>query len=64
MVNLKELLSSESIENLTVSQAIEGAVFRMYLGEDEGVKGKNPGDEGRNKYLCVCLPVPTSRMMM
>lgn len=53
MVNLKELLSSESIENLIVSQAIEGAVFRMHLGEDEGVKGKNPGDEGRNKYFVV-----------
>lgn len=53
MVNLKELLSSESIENLTASQAVEGAVFRMHLGEDEGVKGKNPGDEGRNKYFVV-----------
>ena len=53
MVNLKELLSSESIENLTASQAVEGSVFRMHLGEDEGVKGKNPGDEGRNKYFVV-----------
>ena len=53
MVNLKELLSSESIENLTTSQAIEGAVFRMHLGEEEGIKGKNPGDEGRNKYFVV-----------
>ena len=53
MVNLKELLSSESIENLTASQAVEGAVFRMHLGEDEGVKGKSPGDEGRNKYFVV-----------
>ena len=40
MVNLKELLSSESIENLTASQAVEGNVFRMHLGVDEGVKGR------------------------
>lgn len=53
MANLKELLSSESLENLTASQAVEGAVFRMHLGENEGVKGKNPGDEGRNKYFVV-----------
>lgn len=25
--------------------------YRMYLGENEGVKGKNHGDEGRNKYF-------------
>lgn len=53
MANLKELLSSESLENLTASQAVEGVVFRMHLGENEGVKGKNPGDEGRNKYFVV-----------
>ena len=53
MVNLKDILSSTSIENLTASQAVEGSVFRMHLGANEGVKGKNPGDEGRNKYFVV-----------
>lgn len=53
MVNLKDLLSEESLENLTASQAVEGAVFRMHLGTDEGVKGKNLGDNGRNKYFIV-----------
>lgn len=40
MVNLKDLLSENSMENLTASQAVEGSVFRMHLGTDEGVKGK------------------------
>ena len=53
MVNLKDLLSENSMENLTASQAVEGSVFRMHLGEEEGVKGKNPGDDGRNKYFVV-----------
>ena len=53
MVNLKDLLSENSMGNLTASQAVEGSVFRMHLGTDEGVKGKNPGDNGRNKYFVV-----------
>ena len=53
MANLKDLLSAESMENLTSSQAVEGAVFRMHLGAEEGVKGKSPGDDGRNKYFVV-----------
>ena len=53
MANLKDLLSSKGIENLISSQAVEGAVFRMHLGSEEGVKGKNIGDEGRNKYFVV-----------
>ena len=53
MANLKDILSSTSIENLTASQAVEGSVFRMHLGANEGVKGKNPGDDGRNKYFVV-----------
>ena len=47
MANLKDLLSAESMENLTSSQAVEGSVFRMHLGAEEGVKGKSPGDDGR-----------------
>lgn len=53
MANLKDLLSAASMESLTASQAVEGAVFRMHLGAEEGVKGKNPEDEGRNKYFVV-----------
>lgn len=53
MANLKDLLSAESMENLTSSQAVEGSVFRMHLGAEEGVKGKSPGDDGRNKYFVV-----------
>lgn len=53
MANLKDLLSAESMENLTSSQAVEGSVFRMHLGAEEGVKGKSPGDDGRKKYFVV-----------
>lgn len=53
MTNLKDLLSAERLENLTTSQAVEGSVFRMHLGSEEGVRGKNPGDVGRNKYFVV-----------
>lgn len=53
MANLKDILSSASLENLTSSQAVEGSVFRMHLGVKEGVKGKNSGDDGRNKYFVV-----------
>lgn len=53
MANFKDILSSASLENLTSSQAVEGSVFRMHLGAKEGVKGKNSGDDGRNKYFVV-----------
>lgn len=53
MAKLQDLLSSVSREILTTSQAVEGAVFRMHLGEEEGVKGKNAGEAGRNKYFVV-----------
>lgn len=53
MAKLQDLLSAKSQENLASSQAVEGAVFCMHLGEDEGVKGKNAGDDGRNKYFVV-----------
>lgn len=53
MANLKDILSSASLENLTSSQAVDGSVFRMHLGAKEGVKGKNSGDDGRNKYFVV-----------
>ena len=51
MAKLKDLLSTVSQETLVSSQAVEGMVFRMHLGDEEGVKGKNVGDVGRNKYL-------------
>ena len=53
MAKLQDLLSAVSLENLTSSQAEEGAVFRMHLGKNEGVKGKDVGDDGRNKYFVV-----------
>lgn len=53
MAKLKDLLSELSQENLTTSLAEEGAVFRMHLTDEEGVIGKNPGDDGRNKYFVV-----------
>lgn len=53
MAKLQDLLSLASKQNLTASQAVEGAVFRMRLGDEEGVKGKNPSDEERNKYFIV-----------
>lgn len=53
MANLKDLLSIESIENLAASQAVEGSVFRMHLGKEEGIIDKKPGDNGRNKYFVV-----------
>lgn len=30
-----------------------GNVYRLHLGEEEGVKEKNAGDNGRNKYIIV-----------
>lgn len=53
MAKLKDLLSTVSQETLVSSQAVEGMVFRMHLGDEEGVKGKNVGDVGRNKYFVV-----------
>lgn len=48
-----DLLSDEQKQHLLVSAVKEGDVFRMHLGDDEGVKGKNPGDDGRNKYFVI-----------
>ncbi len=53
MANFKDLLSAEDFEDLVASQAVEGSVFRMFLGDNEGIKGKHTGDEGRNKYFIV-----------
>lgn len=50
---LADLLSKEVIEKLTISSVQAGDVFRMHLGEEEKVIGKNLGDDGRNKYFVV-----------
>lgn len=50
---LSDLLSKEEIEKLTISSVQVGDVFRMHLGEEEKVKGKNLTDDGRNKYFVV-----------
>lgn len=55
MANLKDLLPTVSIENLTASQAVEGSVFRMHLGKEEGIIDKKPGDNaflsGIDRYV-------------
>lgn len=53
MTNLKDLLSDSAIGDLTSSIVQEGDVFRFHLSAEEGVIGKNIGDDGRNKYFIV-----------
>lgn len=49
----EELLSQETVERLLLSNVSVGEVFRMHLGDEEKIKGKNLGDDGRNKYFVV-----------
>lgn len=51
--SIGDLLSDELKRHLLVSAVREGDVFRMHLGDEEGVKGKNSGDDGRNKYFVI-----------
>lgn len=53
MASLKESLSQSSLQNLIDASIQEGAVYRMRLGKDEGVKGKEATDDSRNKYFIV-----------
>jgi len=48
-----DLLSPDAVERLLLSNVSVGEVFRMHLGKEEKIKGKNPGDDGRNKYFVV-----------
>lgn len=52
-VTLSGLISSDAIERLMVSGTKIGEVYRMHLGDEEMVKGKNKEDDGRNKYFIV-----------
>lgn len=53
MPSIAELLSPHNLENVISSEISQGCVFRIHLNEEEGVKGKNSGDNGRNKYFVV-----------
>lgn len=49
----EDLLPQETVERMLLSNVSVGEVFRMHLGKEENIKGKNPGDDGRNKYFVV-----------
>lgn len=49
----EDLLPQETVERMLLSRVSVGEVFRMHLGKEENIKGKNPGDDGRNKYFVV-----------
>lgn len=51
--HIGDLFSEEQRQILLVSAIHEGEVFRMHLGDEEDVKGKNPEDDGRNKFFIV-----------
>ncbi len=50
---LSDLLNAQSLDNLVEFLLEEGDVLRMHLGQEEQIRGKNPGDDGRNKYFIV-----------
>lgn len=50
---LSDLLGEDSLGRLVDSAVSEGDVYRMHLGEEEDVKAKHKGDDGRNKYFIV-----------
>lgn len=53
MSTLVDFLSEKNLERLILSTVSEGDVFRMHLGEEENVKGKDKNDDGRNKYFVL-----------
>ena len=53
MSKLSDILSEKNLERLILSSASDGDVFRMHLGEEENVKGKEKEDDGRNKYFIL-----------
>lgn len=53
MGSIADRLSGKQKERLITSSLSEGEVFRMHLGDEENVKGKNSGDDGRNKYFII-----------
>lgn len=53
MGSIADWLSGKQKERLVSSSLSEGEVFRMHLGDEENVKGKNSGDDGRNKYFII-----------
>jgi len=53
MGTLADILSEKNRKELILSSVSEGDVFRMHLGKDEDVKGKEKSDDGRNKYFIL-----------
>ena len=53
MPSISNILSSENLGNLMSSFIKRGSVFRIHLDKEEGITGKKPGDNGRNKYFVV-----------
>lgn len=53
MESLSNLLKPQDLHKLISTQLTKGSVFRMRLSAEEGIKDKNPGDNGRNKYFIV-----------
>lgn len=53
MPSFYDLLNPQNKEKLITTQLKQGCVFRMHLASEEGVKDKNPGDNGRNKFFVV-----------
>ena len=51
MAPLSDLLDAKSRKKLFIDSAKKGDVFRKFLTGKEGIRGKNPGDEGRNKFF-------------
>lgn len=45
--------SEEQLNTLTLGVFNPGEIYRLKLTEKEGVKPKNQGDNGRNKYFVV-----------
>ena len=51
MAPVFDFSDSDSKKRLFIESAKKGDVFRKHLTEKEGIKGKNPKDDGRNKFF-------------
>lgn len=50
---LSDLLGEDALGRLVENSVSEGDVYRMHLGDEENVRAKHEGDDGRNKYFVV-----------
>ena len=46
----EDLLPQETVERMLLSRVSVGEVFRMHLGKEENIKGKNPTRHIALKY--------------